>query len=151
MVEPLRADVVVDLGLEATFERFTAGFGSWWPAEFTWSQPDLLVDIGMEPRLDGLLTETGPHGFRLDWGRLVRWEPPHALAFLWQVGADRVPVPDPERASTVTVTFTDVEGSAGTRVAVVHDGWERHGDAAQTYREDFAPAWPWALDRLAAV
>ena len=146
-VDPLEASVTVDLPPESAFERFTAGFGTWWPAEFTWSQPGLLEWIGMDGRLDGLLSELGPHGFRVDWGRVVAWEPPARLAFLWQIGADRVPVPDPARASTVTVTVEPADG--GSRVRVIHDGWERHGDGAQQYRADFQQAWPMALERFA--
>ena len=148
-VDPLEASVHVELAPELAFERFTAGFGAWWPAEFTWSQIGLLEWIGMDGRVDGLLSERGPHGFRVDWGRIVEWEPPTRLAFLWQIGADRVPVPDPARASTVTVT---VEADAdGSRVRVVHDAWQRHGDGAQDYRDQFQQAWPMALERFAAA
>jgi len=44
---------------DSAFELFTAGFGSWWPPEFSWSQPNLLKSIGMDCRLDGMLSETG--------------------------------------------------------------------------------------------
>jgi uncharacterized protein YndB with AHSA1/START domain len=90
-----------------------------------------------------MLTEMGPHGFRIDWGRIIAWDPPQALSFTWQIGADRTPVPDPAGASRVHVTF-EVVGD-GTVVRVVHDDWTNHGDAAQEYRDSFAQAWPMAL------
>lgn len=90
-VEPLKEMITVDLPPNAAFELFTAEFGTWWPAEFSWSQPD------------------------------------------------------PDQASVVTVTFAPADGS--TRVDVTHDEWERHGDWAQTYRDDFSQAWPMAVDR----
>ncbi len=96
-VEPLRDMVSVNLAPDAAFELFTAGFGSWWPAEFSWSQPDLLQSIGMDCHREGLLFETGPHGFRIDWGRITAWDPPSSLSFLWQISPDRVPVPNPDR------------------------------------------------------
>ena len=77
-------------------------------------------------------------------------EPPQRLGFLWQIGCDRVPQPDPERASLVTVTVEAVSPTT-TTVQVVHDRWEHHGEGAQTYRDDFAGAWPMALERFAAV
>lgn len=148
-VEPLRVAVTVDLPPVSAFELFTAGFGSWWPAEFSWSQPDLLQSIGMGCHQDGMLSEVGPHGFRIDWGRIVGWDPPSSLTFLWQISADRVPTPDPEQASVVEVTF--LGDGAGTRVEVIHDAWDRHGCGAAAYRADFAYAWPMALDRYCQV
>jgi len=71
VVEPVQDEVVVELAPDSAFELFTAGFGSWWPPEFSWSQPNLLKSIGMDCRLDGMLSETGPHGFRIDWGRIT--------------------------------------------------------------------------------
>lgn len=144
-VDPLKDTVTVDLALDAAFELFTAGFGSWWPAEFSWSQPDLLQATGMDCRLHGMLSETGPHGFRIDWGRITSWDPPSSLSFLWQISADRVPISDPNQASVVTVTFTGT--NEGTRVDVIHDEWDRHGAGAQDYRDAFTQAWPMALDR----
>jgi uncharacterized protein YndB with AHSA1/START domain len=144
-VEPLQDMVTVDLAPDDAFQLFTTGFGSWWPAEFSWSQPELLQSIGMDCRQGGMLFETGPHGFRIDWGRITSWNPSSSLRFLWQISADRVPVPDPNEASVVTVTFTPTD--EGARVEVTHDEWGRHGDGAQTYRDGFKQAWPMALDR----
>lgn len=143
-VEPLQAEVVVELSLAAAFEHFTAGLGQWWPPEFTWSQPELLQSISMDARVGGMLFETGPHGFRIDWGRITAWDPPSSLRFRWQISADRVPIPDPDQASVVTVTFTPAEDA--TRVEVVHDEWLRHGAGAADYRDQFAQAWPMALN-----
>lgn len=142
----LAASVTVDLPQRGAFDRFTQDFNQWWPAEFTWSQPELLHHIGMNCQLNGLLSEIGPHGFRIDWGRIVSWDPPSSLSLLWQIGADRVPSPDPERASTVTVSFS--ASGESTDVEVVHDMWERHGEGAQSHRDDFEQAWPMALERF---
>lgn len=43
-----------------------------------------------------------------------------------------MPIPDPEKASIVTLSFTS--GGENTEVEVVHDAWERHGDGAQSCR-----------------
>lgn len=145
-IPALTASLTVRVSPRDAFARFTGGFGTWWPAEFTWSSPALLPSIGMDCRPGGLLTETGPHGFRIDWGRLQRWDPPTSLSFTWQISADRVPVPDPSRASTVTVAFAPEDG--GTSVTVTHDDWDRHGEGAAAYRDQFTGAWPMALDRF---
>lgn len=145
-IPPLTAHVTVGLPREEAFERFTDDFGTWWPAEFSWSQPGLLQRIGMDCRLGGLLSEIGPHGFRIDWGQITAWEPPSSLSFLWQISAERVPIPDPEQASTVSVAFNDAGES--TDVQVTHSAWERHGEGAKIYRDNFQEAWPTALDRF---
>ena len=76
------------------------------------------------------------------------WEPPTRLAFTWQIGADRVPEPDPDRASEVEVTLAPA--NQGTRITVEHRRWERHGSEGERYRRQFAGAWPHALEAFAA-
>jgi uncharacterized protein YndB with AHSA1/START domain len=140
-----RAATTVALPPERAFDRFTAELGSWWPPEYTWSQAT-LEEIGIE---DGLCFERGPHGFRLDWGRVLEWERPERLVFTWQIGAGRVPQPDPAHASEVEVTFA-LERD-GTRVEVVHRGFERHGDGAEDYAAAMASpqGWEFILGRFA--
>ncbi len=150
-IEPVVASVTVDVPAATAFDRFTAGFGSWWPAEFSWSQPTLLASIGMQCREGGLLSELGPHGFRIDWGRVVTWEPPRRLVFLWQIGNDRVPQPDPEQASRVAVTVEPAGSGGSATVTVVHDRWERHGAGSAASRDGFTGAWPMALERFATT
>src|SRR5688572_25840184 len=108
--------------------------------------------IGIEPREGGFAFERGPHGFLVHWGRVTDWEPPDRLVFTWQIAADRSPQPDPAKASEVEVRFTDAD-DGGTRVAVEHRGWERHGEGAHEYRDGFeqAGAWPLVLERFAAA
>jgi uncharacterized protein YndB with AHSA1/START domain len=151
MVEPESVDahvsVVVDASPERAFDVFTEGLGEWWIPEYTWSGPRVLVDIGIEPRKGGLCYEIGPYGFRVDWGRVLTWEAPHRLVFTWQIGPERVPEPDPERASEVEVTFA-TEGR-GTRVELTHRRFERHGEAAQAYRGGMSVGWEQLLGRYA--
>lgn len=144
-IPPLISSVSVPVAPDEAFREFTENFGQWWPPEFSWSQPELLEMIEMEPVVGGMLHEIGPHGFSIDWGRIIALEPGASLSFLWQIGADRVPIPDPERASIVDVRFTEHDGA--TTVTVEHHSWERHGQGAADYRNDFEQAWPMALER----
>lgn len=150
-IEPIRHEIIVDAPPGDAFAAFTDGIAIWWPREFTWSG-QLLERIVIEPRVGGFCSEIGAGGMRLDWGRVAAWEPPHRLAFSWQVGPDRVPEVSPARASQVEVRF-DARSGDRTRVTLQHDGWERHGDAGAAYREQFSGsgAWPRMLKAYADV
>lgn len=131
------------------FELFTAGLATWWPAEFSWSQ-DVLERVEMEPREGGLFHEFGPHGFRCDWGRVLAWRPPERLVFSWQITPERLPEPNPGKASEVEVCFGPT--GAGSLVELDHRGFERHGEGATGYAEMMgSQGWPFALERFAAA
>lgn len=141
--------MTVPVAPDRAFAAF-ADLGSWWPPEFTWSQ-DVLDAIGMDSRTGGLLFERGPHGFTVHWGRVLAWEPPDRLAFTWQISPERVPEPNPAKASTVDVRFA-ADGAGTTRVEVAHAHFDRHGDGGDGYRAAMAgQGWPYALERYAAA
>ncbi len=145
----LRVSVAVDAPAAVAFHVFTEHLGSWWVHEFTWSGPACLDTIGIEPYLNGKAYEIGPHGFRLDWGRVLVWEPPVRLVLAWQLAPDRVPQPDPTRASEVEVHFQ--EGPGGTIVDLEHRHFHRHGPAAEGYRQAMTDGWRELLDRYSAT
>jgi hypothetical protein len=62
----------------------------------------------------------------------------------WQIGPDRIPQPDPSKASEVEVRF-HLTGDGGTRVELEHRAFSRHGDAATTYRQAMASPEGWPL------
>lgn len=143
----LTQELFVRVAPERAFAAFV-NLGRWWPREYTWSQ-DVLQTIGIEPRLGGACFERGPHGFECDWGRVLVWEPPGRIVFSWQIAFDRTPEPDPARASEVEVRFT--EEALGTRVALAHRAFARHGGKAAAYREGMGSTqgWPMMLERYA--
>jgi uncharacterized protein YndB with AHSA1/START domain len=147
---PVTVSITVPAPPATAFAAFTERLGEWWPREYTWSK-DLLEDIGIEPRVGGVCFERGPHGLRFDWGLVQTFDPPSRLAFTWHVTPERVPVPDPARASEVAVRFLP-EG-AGTRVEVQHRCFERHGDGAADYAAAMGSeqGWPRILERYCAA
>jgi uncharacterized protein YndB with AHSA1/START domain len=136
---------------ERAFALFTEGMTGWWPREYTWAQ-QTLAEIGIEPREGGHCYERGPHGFRCDWGRVVTCEPPARIAFTWQISPQRVPQPDPAKASLVEVRF-DPDGENGTRVALSHRHFSRHGEGAEGYEAAMGSpqGWPLLLEKFAAA
>jgi uncharacterized protein YndB with AHSA1/START domain len=127
---------------EQAFETFTEGFGSWWPAEYTWSGESLKA-IGIEPHEGGRCTEVGPHGFQCDFGRVLIWNPPSELRMTWQISPRREP--EPELASELSIRFE--RSDTGCTMHFLHEYIERHGDGAQDYRAGLASeqGWPYIL------
>ncbi|MCI4063630.1 SRPBCC family protein [Micromonospora sp. R77] len=146
----LRSSLLAPAAAERAFAVFTGRLTDWWVREYTWSGPDALAELGIEPHAGGMLHEIGPYGFRSDWGRVLTWDPPRRLVFTWQIGPDRVPVPDPARASEVEVLFHP-EGPDSTRVEVEHRHFDRHGEAAEGYREALTAGWQELLCRYLAT
>lgn len=124
------------------FHRFIDELQHWWPRDYTFSR-DVLAALGIEAKLGGFCFEIGPHGFRCDWGRVVDFEPPQRVAFLWQLTPRSAPQPDPDKASLVTLDFAATP--AGTKVRLEHSGFERHGDGAEKYRDELASEYGWAF------
>jgi uncharacterized protein YndB with AHSA1/START domain len=81
---------------------------------------------------------------------VLELDPPHRLAFSWQIGPGREPVPDPTRAGQVEVAFRPADNRR-TRVRLEHRGFERHGPEGAGYRDAMASdrGWPYILDRFA--
>lgn len=147
-IEPIRVSVDLDVGPDVAFATFVDRFADWWPHEYSWSG-DALEAIGIEPRVGGFCYERGPYGLRLDWGRVTAWEPPHRLGFSWQIESDRTPQANPAHASQVEARFEPLP--PGTRVTLIHDGFERHLRDGAEYRSALAAdaGWPMILRRYA--
>ena len=145
----LRVSVSVAAPAADAFRVFTERLDAWWVREFTWSGPVGLHAIRVEPRPGGKAYELGPHGFRLDWGRVLTWDPPGRLVLSWQIDPDRVPQPDPARCSEVEVHFH--EGPHGTTVELEHRRFDRHGPDGCGYRNAMTDGWRELLDRYARL
>ncbi|GAA0192897.1 SRPBCC family protein [Fulvivirga kasyanovii] len=148
--ESVHRSITVEEPPEKAFEMFVNKFHEWWPQEYTWSQ-EVLDFIAIEPKQGGRCFERGPNGFECDWGRVIRYEPPYAITFTWQIGLNRDPVPDSDKASIVEVRF-EAEDSQ-THVQVNHHSFSRHGEGWQQYVAGLASAqgWSWLLDKYAAA
>ncbi|MCF3108318.1 SRPBCC family protein [Niabella sp. CC-SYL272] len=131
------------------FDLFVNRLHNWWPRAYTWSG-DALVEIRIDARVDGWCTETGPLGFRCDWGRVLQVVTGEKLVFLWQISPLRTPEPDPDKASLVQVQFEVIEQGA-TRVTLWHTGFENHGEGAADYARnmDSDKGWKYILETFA--
>ncbi|WP_111767977.1 SRPBCC domain-containing protein [Nakamurella deserti] len=134
-VDVVRTAVDVPVPPARAFAVFTAGLDTWW------NRGHHLLDgepaeVWIEPRVGGAVRERTVDGRTCDGGRVLRWEPDEVFAFSWPIGPDwAVPAPDAP-TSRVTVTFTPT--GAGTRVELVHDRIDRHGDGWEPLRDAVA-------------
>ena len=142
MIEPIRIDFTVACSPDHAFEVWTSRTTLWWPVEHTVSaEPGL--EVTFEPRAGGRVFERAPSGDEHEWGQVVTWEPPHRLRYLWHIRRGRTDATD------VEITFRPEEG--GTRVSIVHAGWERLGDRARRWREVNTMGWDGVLPAYRAA
>ncbi|WP_309646102.1 SRPBCC family protein [Phenylobacterium sp.] len=147
---PIEEAVAVPVPPDRAFVLFTEGFSEWWPADYTYSGPDGLQAIALGAAPGDFCYEIGPEGFRVDWGRMIAVEPGRRIVFLWQIGPDSAPQPDPGQASQVEIAFA-ADDDGGTTLRLTHAGFERHGEGAADYRDEMASedGWPLILDAFA--
>jgi len=141
----MKHEIIVSCSKELAFEKFVESFGNWWPKEYSWSG-DLLEDIQLGNDEGEFCTEVGPHGFIIDWGRVLQMKKGKLLEFTWQISPDRVPIPDPDKSSKVTVSFSNIE-SGKCRIELEHHEFENHGEKAKDYEQSLNSeyGWPYIL------
>jgi len=138
-VAPLHITFDVDCPPRHAFAVWTSKIGTWWPPDHTVTGgPEAIV---LESRPGGQIYETSA-GVRHTWGEVTVWEPPRRLAYLWHLGRDRA------EATEVEIRFLD-EGEDRTRIEIEHSGWERLGDAADTWRDRNRVGWDSLLPHFA--
>jgi uncharacterized protein YndB with AHSA1/START domain len=120
--EPIRQSVRVDCPIEQAFRLFTEGFAHWWPlASYSISGQEAET-CALEPWEGGRVLERTRGGEEREWGSVLAWDPPEHLRFTWHPGGPE------DRRQTVDVDF-QVEAD-GTRVTLIHTGWDAPGVAA---------------------
>ena len=119
----VRKSVTVEAPPERAFEVFTAGMAGWWPLT-THSDGGGTRRDGHDRAARGraLLRDGRRDGDEHDWGTVTAWDPRPGSP------PPGIPAAIRETAQELEITFTPVDG--GTRVELVHTGWERRGDDA---------------------
>ena len=124
----IRKDIHVNAPPDRAFEVFTNGWSTWWPtATHSIAQGDPAVDW----RPGGLVTETKGDE-RHEWADVLEFDPPHSLRLRWRVNPEKPP-------TELNVTF--VAEAGGTRVQLVHSGWEAFADRADEEFESYRGGW----------
>jgi hypothetical protein len=142
MTAPLLISFDVDCPADHAFNVWTSKIGTWWPPDHTVSgDPD---DIVLESGPGGRIDERTSTGERHEWGEVTGWEPPRRLSYLWHIGRERA------TATEVEITFVD-QGAMRTRIEIVHSGWDKVGEDAQTRRDQNRSGWDALVPRFMAA
>ena len=127
-LSPIIRAFEVQCPVEHAFDTWTRRIDLWWPLAGHSVSRDNAASVAIEPRRGGRIYETTRSGNEIVWGTVNAWEPPNRFGYLWHIGES-----DASQATQVTIMFTAL-GSARTRVAIEHTGWERAGPKAAARR-----------------
>jgi uncharacterized protein YndB with AHSA1/START domain len=113
MNEPVVKSVRVECPIHDAFVTFTARIDLWWPIAHRRFPDSVMV---LEPWTGGGFFEKAQDGQEARLGNVVRYEPPHALAYTWYPGAIEKPtlvqVSFVQEPGAVLVTVTHAEGES---------------------------------------
>jgi uncharacterized protein YndB with AHSA1/START domain len=138
--DPIELAFTVACDPAHAFATWATRTAMWWPTSHTRSGDPATV-VTFEPGEGGRIYERTPAGVEHDWGRILAWEPPGRLVYLWHLDAT-----GPEGGTEVTITFTPAEGDA-TMVRIVHRGWDRLGAGGPERRRRNQGGWAGLLPR----
>ena len=132
-------EVEVDASAEHAFRVFTEGIGTWWDDDKHILQAP-LAEMVFEPYVGGHIIDRGTDGSECRWATVLAYEPPVRVCFSWDINLQWQIEPDPERASEVEITFTELTPGR-TRVVLTHRHLDRHGDGWEGMRDAVGSGW----------
>lgn len=132
--EPIRQSVCLECSIEDAFRLFTEEFGRWWPLASYSVTAEEAESCTMEPWVGGRIFERTRSGEEREWGCITACAPPERLQFEWNPGGQG------SRTETVDVEFT--AGARGTRVTLIHTGWDAPGVAVCSVQANSGVLWP---------
>jgi uncharacterized protein YndB with AHSA1/START domain len=135
--------VSTDIEIDATpghaFRVFTEGIGTWWDEGHHILQAP-LAEMVFEPYVGGHIIDRGTDGSECRWARVLVYEPPARVCFSWDINLQWQIEDDPERASEVEITFTELRPGR-TRVVLTHRHLDRHGEGWEGMRDAVGSGW----------
>jgi len=140
--EPIRQSVHVHCPIEDAFRLFTERFAEWWPLALHSIAGDDAEKCAIEPWRGGRVFECTRSGEEIEWGSVTAWDPPEHLKLMWHPGGPA------DSSQTVDVEFqTEADG---TRVTVIHTGWETSAVPVCGLQGDHSIGWPAIVQRCFA-
>ena len=137
----VRRSIFVRCTPEHAFHVYTERMNDWYPLEGHSLFDDPNGTVVWEGHVGGRVYERSTSGEEGVWGTIVAWDPPNRLTMTWHPGRGE------ETAQELDISFT-AEGD-GTRVDVVHSGWERIGPDFRERMAGYQEGWGTVLDIFA--
>jgi hypothetical protein len=131
-IDPVRKSITVGVTRERAFAFYTQRMDAWWPFPEKCVFKERTRTVTYEPRIGGAVIEESVDGERVEWGRILEWNPPTSFRMTWHPGRDAATAQDLE------VRFIAVP--EGTRVEIEHRGWEKLLDG-RVQRESYTGGW----------
>jgi uncharacterized protein YndB with AHSA1/START domain len=136
----VRKSIAVSAPVERAFELFTDGIASWWPVGSHSIHGDEVETVVFERREGGRVYERAGDGRVEDWAFVRVYEPPSRIVLDWRVNPNR---------PTTEVEVRFVPDGEGTRVELVHSGFEAYGEDGAASHESYHTGWDRVLDTFA--
>ena len=137
----VRKSVLVRCTPEHAFHVYTERMSDWYPLDGHSLFDDPGGTVMWEGRVGGRVYERSTGGEEGVWGTIIAWDPPRKLAMTWHPGRGD------ETAQELSVSFTP--DGEGTRVEIVHTGWERLGPDFRERMAGYDKGWGTVLDLFA--
>ncbi|MFT5065395.1 MAG: hypothetical protein ACJAWC_001181 [Yoonia sp.] len=140
MTPDIRKTVDVPLTPTQAFDLFTRKLDTWWPSathSVSAANDDTPLSIKIDPRKGGKITEKLRDGTSATWGTVTHWSPGNRIDINWHVGRGA------DEATQVTVMFTSID--TGTRVDLIHSGFDSHRDTAMASLANYTAGWDLVL------
>jgi hypothetical protein len=132
-------EVEVEASAEHAFRVFTEEIGTWWDDDKHILRAP-LAQMVFEPYVGGHIIDRGTDGSECRWARVLVYEPPVRVCFSWDINLQWQIETDPERASEVEITFTELRPGR-TRVVLTHRHLDRHGEGWEDMRDAVGSGW----------
>jgi uncharacterized protein YndB with AHSA1/START domain len=129
----------VDAPIARAFHVFTAEISTWWDDDKHILEAP-LAEMVFEPFVGGNIIDRGTDGSECRWARVLAYEPPHRVCFSWDITTQWTIETDPQRASEVEITFTELT-PVRTRVVLTHRHLDRHGEGWEGMRDAVGGGW----------
>ena len=137
VVAPVHKVLALACSPERAFEVFTAELATWWPLATHGVFKENAATVVFEAREGGRIVETSKDGAENVWSTVAVWDPPTRVVFTW--------APDVDKSVQTEVEIRFAPDGDGTRFELIHRGWERWGDQANSYRTGYDNGWTGVL------
>lgn len=141
-LEPVVVSIDLGTSAERGYERFSAGFGEWWPTLTHSLSREPATRCALEAHAGGRVVEIAPDGSEHVWGQVVAVQHGRLIRFTWHPGREA------ESAQWVEVRFEPM--GANCRATLIHGGWDALGEIAPILRREYIPGWQHVFGQLFA-